>query len=932
MRADVRQYRRARSGAFLLIAGAVALLVLASQPGRSLGATPSLTDNGATTIYYDGAGVTGSLNSGGDPYLVTLSYGVTGGTQTMPNYWSQPDAKGNVSVGLTQLAPATQYSYQWILWDQTTQAMTMGPSGVFTTGTLSTAAATPIIPPTEPASDGAIPFCSTDADCLSAINGVRNAQEHLAPLALPTNWSSLTGAEQIFVFTNMERVSRGETPITALVNTYDSFVQTGMTTDTDPNLPIGSLAIEDSGPPTPLGAMYVWMYYDGYGSANPDCQSAAAGGCWSHRRNLLATSATTIDPDEIDVVAGTDARGVPAAAAALWSDNGTAPAANNVVMTWASEQQYLTAAPANGTQPPPPPGPPLVSTQNCQNCKPPLTNGGGPVLDIDGTPLTVTPIWWIPGGYALPTTTYQSLIDKYLTDVAQDSGRITNVFSVATEYGQINYNIAYTGDQTDTDAYPGVGSCTVPAGFTACLTNTQMQAELTSYLAATKLPEDSDHVYVLMLPGGVATASLTPTAAFPANYCATHSYVQTATNTYLWTSEPAPTATACNSGQAPNGDAIADSEISILSGELIDTITDPMANAWLDSGMHEIADECASTFGTPLGSTNAASPGTSEYNQVINGDNYYVQEMFSNADYATGPNRGCVQSEVLAQADVTAAGATPTHGLRRRSTRLAATAAAASQAKADVVSVTSQHYALNGSQVSVETVHVDAPSGAPVKHDHVIVDLTANTDETNPCGRLSVDRGFTNAAGNFVTSYTAAAENTECTLIAIEGNTGQHGMGTLYLGKDSSLCPLTSYSAPASLTQRRSVAFAAQVRNPSDAIPDAVTQVVIAGDDTARTGARASAVSLSWRVGTGRWAKVRLSGTTRNGGAITGDLEALPATLPAKSVERLHFRLEVSGVPAAGALSFGLSVNQVNEASGDCDGMYVKTTQFRLLR
>jgi len=122
------------------------------------------------------------------------------------------------------------------------------------------------------------------------------------------------------------------------------------------------------------------------------------------------------------------------------------------------------------------------------------------------------------------------------------------------------------------------------------------------------------------------------------------------------------------------------------------------------------------------------------------------------------------------------------------------------------------------------------------------------------------------------------------------------------------------------------------VRNPSDAIPDAVTQVVIAGDDTARTGARASAVSLSWRVGTGRWAKVRLSGTTRNGGAITGDLEALPATLPAKSVERLHFRLEVSGVPAAGALSFGLSVNQVNEASGDCDGMYVKTTQFRLLR
>ncbi len=76
-----------------------------------------------------------------------------------------------------------------------TGAMTNGPSGTVTTGTLSTAAVAPIIPPTEPASDGAIPFYSTDADCLSAINRVRNAQEHLAPLALPTNWSSLTGAD-----------------------------------------------------------------------------------------------------------------------------------------------------------------------------------------------------------------------------------------------------------------------------------------------------------------------------------------------------------------------------------------------------------------------------------------------------------------------------------------------------------------------------------------------------------------------------------------------------------------------------------------------------------------------------------------------------------------------------------------------------------------
>jgi hypothetical protein len=71
----------------------------------------------------------------------------------------------------------------------------------------------------------------------------------------------------------------------------------------------------------------------------------------------------------------------------------------------------------------------------CGQCKPPLLYAGGAIL---GTPaqageLTVTTIYWFPPGYTL-TPQYKQLIDQYVTDVAADSGKGSNVFSVNAEY------------------------------------------------------------------------------------------------------------------------------------------------------------------------------------------------------------------------------------------------------------------------------------------------------------------------------------------------------------------------------------------------------------------------------------------------------------------------------------------------------------------
>jgi len=303
-----------------------------------LAAAQTVSDLGATTIYYDGAQISGTLTSP-DPVIISLTYGPVSGSQTATPFGGPYGPGTNIPVllNLSQLAPNTAYSYQWIIFDQSTSLTTTGPSGTFTTGALPTGGANPFVPPANPPTNGIYDNCGSDAECLADINGVRAAQENLQPITLPSNWASLTGAEQIFVFTNLERESRGIAPIPNLVNTYDAQVETGIATDADPVLPAdvqsGSIW---SGFGSVLGAFLGWLYYDGPGGSNLDCTSPAAAACWGHRDNVLNPAF-----NEMDAGAGTDNGGAPGEAALFWVDPSTPPAAN-VVLTWASEEPFLS--------------------------------------------------------------------------------------------------------------------------------------------------------------------------------------------------------------------------------------------------------------------------------------------------------------------------------------------------------------------------------------------------------------------------------------------------------------------------------------------------------------------------------------------------------------------------------------------------------------
>ena len=249
-----------------------------------------------------------------------------------------------VSIAVGQLTPNTSYTYELQAEDDNGSTYDSS-TGTFTTSALPTGQTKPIIPPSNPSANGIFGQCSGDTVCVNDMNGVRAAQENLPPLALPSNWASLSGIEQMFVWTNLERASRGEATIPNLVNTYSGAIQTGLNNNADPDLsgvPGNSGSIWAGSYATPLGAMYAWLYDDGYGGENGDCTSPTAPGCWGHRDNILSDPANFggNNPTEMDAGDGTDSGG-SVDYDAIFDTNSDAPPPGNIVFTWAEEEALI---------------------------------------------------------------------------------------------------------------------------------------------------------------------------------------------------------------------------------------------------------------------------------------------------------------------------------------------------------------------------------------------------------------------------------------------------------------------------------------------------------------------------------------------------------------------------------------------------------------
>lgn len=258
----------------------------------------------------------------------------------------------------------------------------------------------------------------------------------------------------------------------------------------------------------------------------------------------------------------------------------------------------------------------------------------GPVMHAN----TVYAIYWDPVGAMSPN--YQPLINGFFTNVAAAGATQSksNVYAINTQYYdytkvKIGYSWTFGGYLVDRNPLPASG-CSDSVTPNNCLSDAQIQSEIVADLSSSGwsngAPAVSGTSMVMMFtPPGEGSCSGS-SCAFT-QYCAYHGYFSSATGTVYYSNMPytGTDLSACGSGQYPNSDPAADSEINVLSHEQNETITDENLNAWYDRRGYEIGDKCAWNFGTTLGST-----AYGKYNQLIGSGQYYLQQEWSNQNSA----------------------------------------------------------------------------------------------------------------------------------------------------------------------------------------------------------------------------------------------------------------------------------------------------------
>ena len=98
----------------------------------------------------------------------------------------------------------------------------------------------------------------------------------------------------------------------------------------------------------------------------------------------------------------------------------------------------------------------------------------------------------------------------YFKDLAHDSGGHQNVDSVSAQYNDLTgafsrYQATFGGALVDTDPYPPTQCPAAPTPVTACLTDPQIQTELTNFVTGLGLKTDLSHEYFLLTPPHVET-------------------------------------------------------------------------------------------------------------------------------------------------------------------------------------------------------------------------------------------------------------------------------------------------------------------------------------------------------------------------------------------------------------------------------------------
>ena len=173
-----------------------------------------------------------------------------------------------------------------------------------------------------------------------------------------------------------------------------------------------------------------------------------------------------------------------------------------------------------------------------------LDYNGGPILHASSPFL----IFWDPGSQL--SAADKTLFERYFADVAHDSGLATNVYSVDRQFtdasGFADDSQSWSAGHAivDTHAYPPLASqCDENAGFTetACLFDSQIQAEVQRVVAADGLPtglSGSAPIYFVITPPAVNSCFSDDATCADNFFCAYHSSFTDGASTALYANIP----------------------------------------------------------------------------------------------------------------------------------------------------------------------------------------------------------------------------------------------------------------------------------------------------------------------------------------------------------------------------------------------------------
>jgi hypothetical protein len=269
-----------------------------------------------------------------------------------------------------------------------------------------------------------------------------------------------------------------------------------------------------------------------------------------------------------------------------------------------------------------------------------LPYNGGPVLHSNRTWV----IFWEPQGSGLSFDPgYEQQIITFLKRVAADSHKPTNVYGLSGQYhdssGPAAYDSTYGGAVVATDPLLANG-CTEPLTgppWSFCVSDSQLEAELSHIVAADHLPNSGRDIYFLVTPNGLGDCETSGPSncalggSADGSYCGYHSSTP---DGILYAVIPYNAVSGhCQSDNARPNASTADPTISTISHEHNETVTDPQATAWIDGSGNENGDLCITDYGAaPLGGS-----GLSAWNEVVGGGHYYLQFEWSNDSSSCQP-------------------------------------------------------------------------------------------------------------------------------------------------------------------------------------------------------------------------------------------------------------------------------------------------------